>query len=247
MITRKIFSRLIGIALAASFILSACNTAATTVAPATSLPTQTALPLPVQPSATATPLPTATETPIPTVAATVTPPATVATTVQSVAQVIPSVNAYCRKGPGTDYDAITYLASGTAYNVIGRNSLNTWWLVQAPGNVSCWTGASGTNQLGPVAQAAIVLVPPALLAPAGFVGSYICDTTKHTLGVSLNWAVVEKATGYNLYLNGVLLAEVGSTTYHNNAPLSIDLVYELEAFDDYSVSPRVLVRVPACD
>jgi hypothetical protein len=159
------------------------------------------------------------------------------------------MNAYCRKGPGTDYDAITYLVSGTAYNVIGRNSLNTWWLVQVPGNVTCWTGAPGTSQLGPVEQAAIVLVPPALPPPALFVGSYTCDLEKGTLGVSLNWALVAKAKGYRLYRNGVLLAELGptETAYHNNAPLKEDLVYALEAFTPNSASARVLVRVPACE
>jgi hypothetical protein len=165
--------------------------------------------------------------------------------------VIPYINAYCRKGPGSDYDPITYLISGTAYNVIGRNSENTWWLVQVPGNVTCWTGAPGTSQLGPVEQAPLILVLPALLPPSMFVGSYVCDvsTKKHTLGVSLNWSLVPRATGYRLYLNGVLLAELAPTVtaYHNNAPLNVDLVYELEAFSDYSVAARVSVRVPACD
>ncbi|MGA2491288.1 MAG: hypothetical protein ABSF99_14060, partial [Anaerolineales bacterium] len=65
MVTRKIFRKLIGIALVTAFILSAYNTAATTVAPA---PARTASPLPVLPSATATNVLVATETPIPTIA-----------------------------------------------------------------------------------------------------------------------------------------------------------------------------------
>ena len=246
--TKNTFPKLIGIALAAAFFLSAYNTAATTVAPVPSLPTGTATPFPVLPSATAPTTPVATVTPILTAAATATAPATATPIVQSVAQVIPYTNAYCRKGPGSGYDPVTYLISGTTYNVVGRNSLNTWWLIQVPGNVTCWTGAPGASQLGPVEQAPILLVPPALLPPALFVNSYICDINAGTLGVTFNWAKVAKATGYRFYRNGVLLAELGSTTtaYHDNALLKVDLVYELEAFNDYGVAPRVSTRVPAC-
>ena len=85
---------------------------------------------------------------------------------------IPSINAYCRKGPGTDYYEITYLQQGTAYNVVGRNSLNTWWLVQAPGNVTCWMGDPGATQQGPVDQAAIALVPAFTGDPGHICGFY---------------------------------------------------------------------------
>ena len=221
MLTRDIYFKLTGIVLAAAFIFSACGTAATTVAPAPIqptptaspvpvLPTPTASPLPVLPSATATSTPLATETSSPTIAAAPTATTPITSTLQSVAQVIPSVNAYCRQGPGSDYNIVTYLISGTAYNVVGRNSLNTWWLVQVPGNLTCWTGASGTTQLGPVEQVSIVLAPPALLPPSLFEGSYICDTQNKTLEVTLNWSKVPKATGYRLYRNGVLLAVLGA-------------------------------------
>ena len=246
MFTTKICFKLIGITLSAAFILSACNTAATTVAPVPILPSQTASSLPVGPTATATTAPVATETPIPT--AVVTAVAHATSIVQSVAQVVPTVNAYCRKGPGTDYDQITYLISGTAYNVVGRNSLNTWWLVQVPGTANCWTGALGTNQLGPVAQAPVVLVPPAILPPSTFVNSSTCDLQAHTLDVTFNWSLVAKTTGYRLFRNGVLLVELGPTvtSFDDNAPLKMDLVYALEAFTPYETSTRVLTKVSAC-
>ncbi len=250
MVTRKIFFKLIGNALAAAFILSACNPAAS-VAPA---PTRTASPLPVLPSATAIRVPLATETPIPTAAATATAAAATATpTVPPVAQVIPSTNAYCRRGPGTDYDSVTALVGGTAYNVIGRNSSNTWWLVQLWGGaVTCWTGAPGTRQLGPVEQAPIVLAQPVLPQPAMFMYSYSCNTGANTnsLNVTLNWDSVAGATGYRLSRNGVSLAELGATaiTYIDyNAPLKVDLQYKLEAMNAGGSTPPVYITVPACD
>ena len=235
--------------MASAFILSACNTAAT-VAPA---PTWTSSLLPVLPSATATAVPLATETTMSTVASTATVAATATPTVPPVAKVIPNVNAYCRRGPGANYDPVTSLVSGTAYNVIGRNSSNTWWLVQLWGGaVTCWTGAPGTNQLGPVEQAPIVLAQPVLASPAMFMYSYACNTGTNTKGlnVTLNWESVAGATGYHLSRNGISLAELGPTagTYIDyNAPLKVDLVYELEARNAVGSTAPVYVTVMACD
>ena len=164
-----IFFKLTGIACSAAFILTACNAATSTATPVSATATQAAAASPVAATATQPPAATATATPVPTATATQAPTASSvpiatsaptatlapATTSQSNAQVIPSINAYCRKGPGTGYYEITYLQQGTAYNVVGRNSLNTWWLVQAPGNVTCWEGDPGSTQQGPVDQAPI--------------------------------------------------------------------------------------------
>jgi Bacterial SH3 domain len=244
----KIFFKLTGIAVAAAFILSACNTAATTVAPLPILPAGTATPLPVLPSATATSAPVATETPIPTIAASPTALATATPTTRPAAQVIPNVNANCRRGPGTDYAQITILTSGNAYDVIGRNDLNTWWLVQLYGGVECWTGAPGTTLVGSVADAPIVTVPVTNMVLAGFGGNYNCDTGRSSMRVTLYWAPVDGATGYRLFRNGVSISKLGptDTTYVDNAPMSVDLVYELVAFDNVGSTPRASVFMPAC-
>ena len=254
---RKDFTfKLIGISLNVAFILAACNASATPAAQAT----QTASPVPIVPTETATVVPTVAETAAPTVAPTPTTaptvvatsapgtPAAVPTLQSSAAQVVPTLNAYCRKGPGTSYDAITFLQTGSAYNVTGRISLNTWWQVQAPGNVSCWVGDATVSKQGPVEQVAIVQAPALPGVPADFVNSYVCDTVLKTLGVSFNWAAATDVTGYYLYRNGDLLIQLGPdlTSYHDAAPLGMDLVYELEAFNNYGVAARVSTKVPTC-
>ena len=248
MAIRKIFLNLTGIALTAAFILSACNTAPNTVVTVPGLPTGTASPLPGLPSATATTAPTATETPIPTIAVTPTALATATATVQPVAQLIPNENAYCRRGPGTTYAQVTTLVSGTAYNVIGRDGLNTWWLVQLGGDVNCWTSAPGATLLGPVVDAPIVTVPVTYMALAGFSGTYNCDTTNNSMQVRLYWEPVDGAAGFRLFRNGVSITRLGptDTTYAENAPLSVNLVYELEAYNNQGSTASASVMLPAC-
>jgi hypothetical protein len=248
MINRNLFPRLVGIALIAIFILSACNTAAT-VAPA---PVQAASPVPVLPAASATDVPTATEIPTATVADTPTAVVTATPTIKPVAQVIPTVNAYCRSGPGSNYNPITTLTSGIAYDVIGRNDLNTWWLVQLWGGaVTCWTGAPGTSLVGPVDQAPVVMAAPVLPSPSMFMYAYTCNpgTSTNTFNVTLNWESVAGATGYHLFRNGASLATLGATTSYTDydAPMNVTLEYRLEAINAVGATAPVYVQVPACD
>ncbi len=254
---RKNLFGLIGINLVAVLILASCQSGATVVAPTFTMPAPAVPANTSVPTATATSVPAATNTP--TVTATTAPAATATTapaatitvppTSQPGAQVTPSMNAYCRKGPGTGYFEITFLQKGTAYNVIGRNGLNTWWLVQATGNTNCWMGDPNASQQGPVDQSPVVLVPPLPATPSTFVYTRTCDPTLHTLKVSLEWTAVDNVTGYQIYRNGDPLVAVGAgvTSYEDNAPGGEDLLYELEAFNDYGASASISTNVSACD
>jgi len=251
MIKMTTLYRLIGITLVTAFALTSCNLPAT-AAPAGNPATQPPAVSLMAPTATQPPVPTATTAPAATATATVAPTAMLAptATTQLTAQVIPSINAYCRKGPGSNYYEITFLQAGTAYNVVGRNSLNTWWLVQASGNVTCWMGDPGTTQQGPVDQAAIAPAQPLPVTPATFVDSYNCDATLHTFSVLFSWSAVANATGYRIYRNGTQIADVAppATAYtDSSAPQGTNLVYGLEAHNDYGVAARKSVSVPSCN
>jgi hypothetical protein len=261
MFRKRGYFRPIGIIMVAALILSSCSASVTTAAPAT----QAVPPTPLNqsgssspaaatdtPAPTATPVPAATDTPAPvstaTLAAAPTVAATATTASSLTAQVVPTINPYCRKGPGYGYDAITFLLSGTAYNVIGRDSLSSWWQIQAPGNVNCWVVDANVTKLGPLEQVSVVQAPPLPGTPAQFVSSFKCDVSLKTFSVALNWAAVNYVANYRIYRNGDLLIEVGPTvtSYSDNGPLGQDLVYELQPFNDYGVAPRISTSVPAC-
>lgn len=260
MVSKTDYFRLMGIALIAAFILSSCSAAQTPAA--TAIPAASSTPLPQSASSTEVPtkmpvptdttVPAATNTSTPVATATLAAPPTVAATANAAssltAQVVPTTNPYCRKGPGYGYNAITFLLSGTAYNVIGRDSLNSWWQIQAPGNVNCWVADAYITKQGPVEQVSIVKAQPLPGTPAQFVNSYVCNTSKKTLTVALNWASVDYVTGYHIYRDGNQVAELGptATSYGENAPRGENVVYELEAFNDYGVAPRIATNVPAC-
>jgi hypothetical protein len=163
-------------------------------------------------------------------------------------QVVPIVNAFCRKGPGTLYDQVLVLTKGTAYNLIGRDELSSWWQVQELGNNNCWVGGINVNKLGPVGQAKIVQGLPLPVTPLNFMNTFICDIKLKTFSVDLTWTSAQGATGYRIYRNTELLITLAGnlTTYHDNAPLGVDLMYDLEAFNTNGVAARISTSASAC-
>jgi hypothetical protein len=169
-------------------------------------------------------------------------------TLQLTPMVNPGMEAYCRKGPGTDYFAITFLQAGDNYNVIGQNGLHTWWLVQVPGNVTCWMGDPTTVTQGPVDTVPILPAPPLPSSAGSFANTSHCDPVLNTLTVWLTWTPAQGETGYNIYRNGSLIAQMGQKdiSYTDNAPRGVNLKYQIEAINDYGASSRQTTRVIAC-
>jgi len=241
MIKRIGFSKLAGLSLAVAFILASCNAAA----PAATAAGSATLTSPA-PSATATVAASATasSTPSPTIPAPDTP------TPQLTPQANPGMNAYCRRGPGTGYYAVTFLKVGTFYDIIGQNGLGTWWLVKVTPTVSCWMGDPTSVMQGPLWRVPIVMVAPLPGTPSGLAVTFNCDLVLHTLVVSLTWKGTNNLTGFRLYRNGRSVAVIAPNIWSyqdNQAPLKTDLEYELQAFNDLGVSDRIKITVPSCN
>ena len=240
--------------MAVGISLSACSP--TNPAPVSTLPITAT---PQEALATASPL--ATLAPVITMTETATPPAIAsetsallsltleATPASSlVAHLTPTLNAYCRKGPNTLYDIVTFIQKGIAYGVVGRDSQSTWWQVNAPGVSPCWVGGSAVNLSGSTEQVLVVNGQPLPEMPSLFESSATCNAVLKTLGVRLDWAAAQGATGYRIYRNSVLLTTLSGslTSFHDDALVGVDLVYELEAFNALGVAVRVQTSVPAC-
>ncbi|MBC8504700.1 MAG: hypothetical protein ISR58_00435 [Anaerolineales bacterium] len=103
--------------------------------------TRTQTPIPPSPTATTTLTPTFTETPLPT--DTPTPTETFTPTITPTyailrGKVLPE-RANCRYGPGAAYLYKYGLVGGSNLEIIGRNQLGTWVLIQAIGGDNpCW-------------------------------------------------------------------------------------------------------------
>jgi hypothetical protein len=81
-------------------------------------------------------------------------------------QLILNLNANCHRGPGVNYDVVTYGLKGNAYPILGVNFDGTWDFVRFDANLDCWMdGAAGTPQ-GSTGGLPVVAAPTFTPVPA---------------------------------------------------------------------------------
>jgi hypothetical protein len=160
-------------------------------------------------------------------------------------------NAFCRKGPGTYYDILASFELGAISVVEGRNEDSSWWFMDDPNSdAGCWASAT-TVETSVSPEAVVVMSAPPLPDPVeGFyLDDFDCDVGNKKYTLALWWLDGEGELGYRLYRNGDELRPLRVNTDHfidDDAPLFEELLYELEAYNEYGASERRYVDVPAC-
>ncbi len=163
-----------------------------------------------------------------------------------------TMNAFCRKGPGTVYDTATAFEQGREVELIGRSEpgLPPWWLTE----FRCWVSDATVETSGPVEALPVFPAPPTPTpvvppqAPARFrITDRVCNDKLYR--VSLGW--IDQASnedGYRLYRDGSLIATLGAnaTSYEDNPPRGEVHTYSLEAFNSGGASTQVRVQNQGC-
>ncbi len=210
----------------------------------------------IPPTATPSPVPTATVTPAPT--PTPIPPMLV------VGGDIP-----CYAGPGSDYETLTAISIVMTVKVLSKDSNGDYWIVKTPdGSSQCWIESKYSTIIGqaeaiPTLSAEAVPTKIVVLpeSPGNLTVSATCVAIldarspwnspkagdKKTFYVKLMWADSKNETGYRIYKDGVLLAELEKNTIEYTDSFVADksingkFVYTLEAINDAGVSPTIEV------
>jgi hypothetical protein len=116
--------------------------------------TPTPMPDPtLTPSPTETGIATATITPTPSRTHTLTP-------TPRIPSATYTINAHCRRGPGTIYASLRIFNPGDRLLVTGRNTNASWWQLDA-GNLTCWSADSVVS----VAHGDLVPIVPTPIPP----------------------------------------------------------------------------------
>ena len=162
------------------------------------------------------------------------------------------LNAFCRKGPGTEYGTAAGYELGQETELIGRSEPGRpqWWVTA----LRCWVSDSTVETRGPVDELPIFPAPPTQVpasppvAPARLrFTEIVCDSKQYRL--SLGWIdQADNEDGYRVYRDGVLIATLGvnATSYTDNPPRPGPHTYEVEAFNAGGASARVSVQDQGC-
>ena len=87
-------------------------------------------------------------------------PTTTATATATVfaARFTTDVDANCRGGPGTVYDIVSWLPSGTTVEIAGKDSTGTWWYVEH--DPPCWVSSITGRAEGDLSGVPLRAAPP---------------------------------------------------------------------------------------
>ncbi len=90
------------------------------------------------------------------------PPAPTIEPTIGVPMISASIDTNCRKGPGTIYEAISYLLIGKTSEVVKKYQNGSWWVIKDPNdpNRLCWVWGQTTLVTGPWQQLAEATQPP---------------------------------------------------------------------------------------
>jgi CSLREA domain-containing protein len=161
-------------------------------------------------------------------------------------------NAFCRKGPGTEYGTAAGYELGQETELIGRSDPGRppWWFTV----LRCWVSDSTVETSGPVNELPIIPAPPTPVpvpppnAPGRLrVVNWVCNTKQYSL--NLEWIdMAENESGYRVYRDGQLIATLsaGVTSYADTPPRGAAHTYGVEAFNDSGVSDRLTVSDQGC-
>lgn len=146
-------------------------------------------------------------------------------------------NTNCREGPGTSYTIVIVLVPGTTYQMIGRTTDNTYWIVtEINKSTPCWVPAEMSNAYGNVNQlpvttpAAPTSAAGTLQPPTGLSYQYECvyNGVNSTITVNLRWNDrSNNESGFRVYRDGinVVTLPANSTSYVDSFAGSATVVY----------------------
>jgi len=160
---------------------------------------------------------------------------------------INAASASCRRGPSPDFQVIATYPAGTTVNLVGKDSANSYWIVQDPtSHDMCWisvqdaTPAGSFDTLPEMTPKAVSVESPG--KPSKGVWNYACDNT--TLTTVLGWRpTTGTVNGYRIFRQGNQIADVPATqtSYTEKVPFTYgsSMQYSVSAYNEAGMSPQL--------
>jgi len=165
-------------------------------------------------------------------------------------------NTQCRTGTSSNFQGIAALSRGTTVELIGKDTSQSAWLIQAPNNSgTCWVLAGDGSPSGDYEGLPEVTPQPSAQKLPGmpaFVGwPWFCTYSNGVIykaTVNLSWIdPAHDANGFRVYRQGTLIEDVPATTTSVidtiDVVIGTDLPYSIAAYNDAGVSSQRTITI----
>jgi hypothetical protein len=166
-------------------------------------------------------------------------------------------NAQCRTGTSPNSKAITTLTAGVTVELIGKNTAQSAWLIQAPNGIEpCWVLTGDGSPSGDY-ESLLEVTPqpstqsaPVPLNKGGIIANFLCSypaSVGESVTTKLSWLAPKDANGYRIFRGDTQIADLpaSTTTYQDTAIIvpAGSVTYGISVYNDAGESAQTKVTV----
>ena len=166
-------------------------------------------------------------------------------------------NTQCRTGTSSNFKAIAALSRGITVKLIGKDTSQSAWLIQAPNSSDeCWVIAGDGSPSGDYESLPEVTPQPSTqTAPVplnkdDIIINFSCSypgSSGESVTTSLSWFAPKDINGYRVFLGNTQIADLpaGTTTYQNTAIIvpAGSVTYGISVYNDAGESAQTKITV----
>ncbi len=166
-------------------------------------------------------------------------------------------NTQCRTGTSANFKAVAPLSRGVTVELIGKDTLQSAWLIQAPNNVgTCWVLAGDGSPSGDYESLPEVTPQPSTqsapvpLNKGDIIINFSCSypgSSGESVTTSLSWFAPKDANGYRVFRGNTQIADLpaGTTTYQDTAIIvpAGSVSYGISVYNDAGESAETNITI----
>ncbi len=165
-------------------------------------------------------------------------------------------NTQCRTGTSSNFKAVAKLSMGMTVTLIGKDTSQSAWLIQAPNSAEpCWVLAGDGSPSGDYESLPEVTPQPSTQKPPStpvIIGwPWSClysDGVIYKFTIILSWIdPAHDANGFLVFRSNTQIADLAATTTSftdtTNVVIGANLTYSVEAYNDAGSSPQRTITI----
>jgi len=163
----------------------------------------------------------------------------------------------CRTGTSSNFKAVAVLSRGITVKLIGKDTSQSAWLIQAPNSADeCWVIAGDGSPSGDYESLPEVTPPPSTqsapvpLNKSDIIANFSCSypgSSGESVTTNLSWLAPKDANGYRIFRGDTQIADLpaDTITYQDTAIIvpAGSVTYGISVYNDVGESTQTKITI----